>query len=502
MTRPGGGVPALRVRAANDRPLRPGGAYVLYWMTAFRRAGWNFALERAVEHAGSLGKPLLVLEALRCDYRWASDRLHAFVLAGMADNGRALERAGVAYLPYVEPSPGAGRGLLAALAARACVVVADDAPVFFLPRALAAAAARLPVRLEAVDSNGLLPLAATERVFATAFAFRRFLQAELPAQLERLPAADPLAGAALPRPAGLPDEVARRWPPAPAALLAGGAAALAALPLDHAVAPVPGARGGSSAGRDRLARFVAERLPGYPEARNHPDDGGGSGLSPWLHFGHVSAHEAFAAVAAREGWARERLAAKPGGRRAGWWGMSEAAEAFLDQLVTWRELGFNFAAHRDDGERYEGLPGWALATLARHAADPRPQLYTVEQLAAARTHDPLWNACQTQLVREGTIHGYLRMLWGKKVLEWSPSPAAAFAALVELNDRWALDGRDPNSAAGIAWCLGRYDRPWGPERPIFGTVRYMSSANAARKLRLRAYLARWGDEAGGAGYPA
>ncbi len=486
----GGTVPAIRVRAANARPLRPGGAHVLYWMTAFRRTGWNFALERAVEHARALGRPLVVLEALRCDDRWASDRLHAFVLQGMAENARALRGRGVTYLPYVEPEPGAGRGLLEALATRACVVVADDAPVSFLPRALAAAAARVSVRLEAVDSNGLLPFAATERVFQTAFAFRRFLQATLPAQLDRPPAADPLAGVRLPRLAALPEEVVRRWPPAPPALLAGDPAALAALPLDHAVAPVPGTRGGGEAGRDRLARFVADRLDRYPEARNHPDDEGGSGLSPYLHFGHVAAHEVFAAVAARDGWTQERLAANASGRRAGWWGMGGGAEAFLDQMVTWRELGCNFAARRDDGERYEALPSWALATLAAHAADPRPQLYSPEQLERAETHDALWNACQRQLVREGTVHGYLRMLWGKKVLEWSPSPAAALAALVELNNRWALDGRDPNSTSGVCWCLGRYDRPWGPERPVLGTVRYMSSANAARKLRLREYLVR------------
>ncbi len=491
------------MRACNERPVRPDGAYVLYWMTAFRRTGWNFALQRAVENARSLGKPLVVLEGLRCGYRWASDRLHAFVIQGMTDNARALQGAAVTYVPYVEPNPGAGRGLLEALAARACVVVADDAPVFFLPRALAAAA-RIPIRLEAVDSNGLLPLAATERVFPTAFAFRRFLQAVLAAHLERLPDPDPLAGAALPRLAALPEEVARRWPPASPALLAGEPAALAALPVDHGVAPVPGVRGGSSASRNMLARFVAERLDLYPGTRNHPDDDGGSGLSPYLHFGHLSAHEAFAAVAAQEGWTHERLAAKASGRRAGWWGMGEGAEAFVDQLVTWRELGFNFAAHRDDAERFEALPAWALATLAKHAADPRPHLYSLEQLERAETHDPLWNACQTQLVREGTMHNYLRMLWGKKVLEWSPSPPAALAALLELNNRWALDGRDPNSTSGIFWCLGRYDRPWGPERPVFGTVRYMSSANAARKLRVKRYLARYASGpcgAAGAGYP-
>ncbi|MDD5564020.1 MAG: hypothetical protein PHQ91_09925 [Thermoanaerobaculaceae bacterium] len=496
-------VPEVRVRAANARPLRPDGAYVLYWMSAFRRTGWNFALQRAVEHARSFERPLVVLEALRCDDRWACDRLHAFVIEGMAGNAGALRGTDVTYLPYVEPEPGAGRGLLEALAARACLVVGDDAPPFFLPRAVAAAA-RLPVRLEAVDSNGLLPLAATERVFPTAFGFRRLLQATLAAHLEQPPAPDPLAGVVLPRLTVLPDDIARRWPPATPELLAGAPGELAALPVDHAVAPLPQTRGGGEAGRDRLERFLAGGLDRYPEARNHPDDDGGSGLSPYLHFGHLSTHEVFAAVAAREGWTPERLAVKASGRRAGWWGMSAGAEAFLDQLVTWRELGLNFAAHRDDAERFEALPPWALATLAKHAADPRPHLYSLEQLERAETHDPLWNACQTQLVREGTIHGYLRMLWGKKVLEWSPSPAAALAALLELNDRWALDGRDPNSTSGIFWCLGRYDRPWGPERPVFGTVRFMSSTNTARKLRVKRYLARYGSESGdgaGAGYP-
>ncbi len=483
-------VPTTRLRRCNDRPVRGDGAFVLYWMTAFRRAGWNFALERAVEHARALGRPLLVLEALRCDYPWASERLHDFVLGGMADNASAFARAGVGYLPYVEPEPGAGRGLLAALAADACAVVADDAPVFFLPRMVAAAAAALPVLLEAVDANGLLPLAATDRVFPTAFAFRRFLQAALPAHLDERPAADPLAGAGLPRLAVLPAGVRRRWPAAPEAELARPAALLAVLPLDRAAAAVPGACGGAVAGRARLESFVAAGLDRYAAARNHPDDDATSGLSPYLHFGHVSAHEVFDAVARREGWSVERLARKPAGRRSGWWGVGEGAEAFFDQLVTWRELGLNFAAKRDDGESYDALPPWSQATLAKHASDPRPHLYPLDALARAETHDALWNAAQRQLVREGTIHGYLRLVWGKKILEWSESPRAALAAMLELNNRWALDGRDPNSVAGIMWCLGRYDRPWGPERPVFGTVRFMSSAATARKARVRAYLAR------------
>ena len=159
--------------------------------------------------------------------------------------------------------------------------------------------------------------------------------------------------------------------------------------------------------------------------------------------------------------------------------------------MTWRELGLNFAGKREDAESYDALPPWARVTLEKHADDPRPYLYSPDALEQARTHDPLWNAAQVQLVREGRIHNYLRMVWGKKILEWSPSPRVALETMLGLNNRWALDGRDPNSTSGIFWCLGRYDRPWGPERPIFGTVRFMSSANTRRKLRVKGYLARY-----------
>jgi deoxyribodipyrimidine photo-lyase len=487
-------VPALRIRAANDAPLRPGGEWVLYWMTAARRPAWSFALDRALEHARAFGRPLVILEALRVGYPHASDRLHRFVLDGMAANARALARAPALYHPYVEPRAGDGQGLVAALAARACAVVTDDFPAFFLPRMLAAAAPRLPVRVEAVDGNGLLPLAAARRPFPSAFAFRRFLQAELPAHLPDAPRARPFARAAPPRPAALPDEILRRWPAASPALLAGDAAALAALPVDHRVPPCD-LRGGCEAARAALARFVDGALPRYAEQRNHPDAAVTSGLSPWLHFGHVSAHEVFARVADAERWAPERLAGA-GGKRAGFWGMGAGAEAFLDQLVTWRELGYVEAARREDHARYDSVPGWARETLARHAGDPRDRIYSPEELEGARTSDPIWNAAQRQLLGEGTIQSYLRMLWGKRVIGWSRTPEEACAALVALNDRWALDGRDPNSYSGILWCFGKYDRPWGPERPVFGTVRYMTSASAVRKLRLTAWLARWGEGQG------
>ena len=195
-----------------------------------------------------------------------------------------------------------------------------------------------------------------------------------------------------------------------------------------------------------------------------------------------------------EQWSPNKLAKKATGSSTGWWGTSPAAEVFLDQVVTWRELGFNMCHFRYDYDRYESLPAWAQRTLAEHADDAREAVYTLDEFAAAKTHDPLWNAAQRQLLQQGRIHNYLRMLWGKKILEWSASPRKALEIMLELNNRFALDGRDPNSYSGIFWVLGRYDRAWGPERPIFGKIRYMTSESAARKLRLKKYLQRYGGE--------
>jgi deoxyribodipyrimidine photo-lyase len=192
-------------------------------------------------------------------------------------------------------------------------------------------------------------------------------------------------------------------------------------------------------------------------------------------------------VVSAEGWTPLRLSDRADGAREGWWGMGDGAEAFLDQLVTWRELGYNLSSRRDDYAAYESLPGWARDTLEEHEVDPRPHTYTLEEFREARTHDPLWNAAQRQLLREGVIHNYLRMLWGKKILEWAPSAREALEIMVDLNDRFATDGRDPNSYSGIFWCLGRYDRGW-PERPIFGKVRSMSSESTRRKIKLKKYL--------------
>lgn len=485
-------VPAQRVQAMVDAPPRAG-RYVLYWMTAARRTRFNFALDRARQWGTELGLPVVVLEALRLRYPWASPRFHRFIVDGMYANQASLSAAGVRYHPYVEPSEGHGQGLLAALAAEAAVVVGDDCPMPFLVRMTRAAAAHLQdrgVRFEVVDGNGLYPMRSADRAFTVAHSFRRHLQKELPKVLHEVPA--PALPADMGPRAELPAAVLERWPAAP--LDGDRSRWLAALPLDGAVGEVA-LEGGEIAAGARLRSFL-NRLSAYEERRNHPDDDGGSGLSPYLHFGHLSAHEVFQALIEREEWGPERLAEKASGGRSGWWGLSASAEAFLDQLVTWREIGFNAAVHLPAFDKYASLPEWARATLATHAHDPRPALYGIDRLAEGATDDPVWNAAQRQLVETGVMHNYLRMLWGKLILAWSPSPEEALGRMIELNNRYALDGRDPNSYSGIFWCLGRYDRAWGPERPIFGKVRYMTSKSTLRKLRMRNYLVRFGTDAG------
>jgi deoxyribodipyrimidine photo-lyase len=348
------------------------------------------------------------------------------------------------------------------------------------------------VALDVIDSNGLMPLSVAPKVFTTAFSFRRYLHKSLPDHLQEMPLESPLNHVRLSGRVELPLSITQRWPEASDALLNGTSVAeFAALPVDHGVIATD-LVGGSSAGLERAAHFVERRLDAYASDRNAPESPGGSGLSPYLHFGHVSAHSVMRRILEVEGWSPDRLASKPTGRRTGWWGMSEAAEALVDQLITWREVGYTFCHLRpDDYDAYESLPRWSLETLEAHAQDPREYVYDRAALEGAQTHDELWNAAQRQLVREGRIHGYLRMLWGKKILEWSDHPRAALEHLIELNNKYALDGRDPNSYSGLLWTFGRFDRAWGPERPIFGKVRYMSSINTARKVRVKGYLERW-----------
>ncbi len=487
-------VPRNRIRRINEGSIRRAGEYVVYWMTAFRRLDSNYALQYACDLADDLQKPLIILEALRTDYEWACDRFHRFVIQGMQDNAQRCASSRAVYYPYVEPRAGAGTGLVRSLAERAVAVITDDYPCFFHPRMLQATGKRLDrfsgTPLIAVDSNCLMPLSHAERTFTVAHSYRRWMQKELPDQLQEAPEQFPLhEDRAFPEGNDVCAWLTERWPPAEfEPLLADGG--LEHFPIDHAVAAVD-ERGGHSAAWDKLSEFLSNRLTNYDVDRNEPDKRGASELSPYLHFGHISAHEVFWQVMEAESWNPGRLN-KPNGKTNGFWGVGVNAEAFLDQLCTWREIGFNMCWREAEYEQLESLPAWTQETMAAHAADPREYIYTLEQFESAQTHDPLWNAAQRQLVTEGRIHNYLRMLWGKKILHWTESPQRALEIMIELNNKFALDGRDPNSYSGIFWVLGRYDRAWGPEREIFGKIRYMTSENTAKKHRVAKYLDRFG----------
>ena len=484
-------VPLERTTILNDAPVDPDGEFVLYWMVANRRLRHNFALQRAVEWANELDKPLLVFEPLRCGYTYANDRIHAFILQGMADNRADAERLGINYHNYVEPEPNAGKGFLKAICERACVCITDDFPAFMLPRMVAAAGRKMPIRLEKVDANGIFPMCSTDRLFHRAYDFRRFLQKNLAPHFEAFPDPTPTEHLANRETVALTFE---RWSVDPN-FDDDIAAFVAKLPIDHTVGVAP-LIGGRSAALNRTRSFFETQFDRYCDDRNHPDRNATCGLSPYLHFGHISAHELFSTVVTKEQWSPDRCAGNSKGAREGWWGMSTNAEAYLDQLITWRELGFNRCANDPDGYlEYNTLPDWARRTIEDHIPDTRPWNYTLAEFERAETHDEIWNAAQRELLQTGIVQNYLRMIWGKKIFEWTSNPHDALQIMITLNDKYALDGRDPNSYSGIFWCLGRFDRAWGPERDIFGKIRFMSTERTPKKIKMKNYLTVYGDAA-------
>ena len=471
-----------RVRRVNDRPLARTGAYVLYWMQAFRRLHHNHALDYALTCARELGCPLVVYEGLRHDYPWATARTHRFVLEGMIANAAAAAKLGVTYWPFVATPEAPGRGLLRSLAERASLVVTDDFPCFVVPAHTEALARKTERAVFAVDANSVVPLELLGLPVSAAAHLRPRIHKAFAAAWQHRALAEPQVSLAAAKPVEAPfplwdgriDET------------------LATLPLDASVRPNPNVPGGDVAARDRLARFLDGALPRCAEDRSKPAPPGEaavSGLSPHLHFGHISIEEIASAVLVRT-YGKAEIALGAPGKRDAFYGPDANVNAFLDQAITWRDVGYqwHFTRRDDAATLARALPAWAQATLATHAADARPHVYTPDQWERAATHDPLWNAAQTELALTGTIHNYLRMLWGKKVIEWSSTPEDAYATLVHLNNKYALDGRDPNSYAGILWCFGLFDRPW-PERKTLGTLRYMSSDNTAKKFKLAPYLA-------------
>lgn len=481
-------VPEIRINLKNEKAINTNGSFVIYWMVANRRLKWNYSLQHAIYLAQKNGVGLIILDGLRLGYPWASERIHRFVIEGMYDNWLASQNHSIQYYPYVERNKGEGSGLLEALSRNAVAVVSDEFPCFFIPRMHEAVSLKLECSFQLVDSNGILPLRAGGRVFTTAASFRRHLQKNILPHMIQWPVEMPL-NESLNR-CQIPSDIIGQWPTPDLSEID---SILDGLKFERDVPPVP-FLGGTVEAEKQMTVFFEDRHLRYHSDRNQIDRGSASGLSPYFHFGHLSTHEFVHKALELSKWSADKVAAKPSGSRSGWWGLAEHTESLLDEVITWRELGYIFCYERiDDYDQYESLPDWAQKTLDIHSEDERPIVYSFEQLETAQTHDPLWNAAQRQLMQEGRIHNYLRMLWAKKILEWTESPKDALKYLIELNNKWAIDGRNPNSYSGIFWTLGRFDRAWGPERKIFGKIRYMASKNTAKKINVKNYLLRFGE---------
>jgi len=435
-----------RVTVRRKGPPDPGGRCVVYWMQRAQRALDNPALDVAVEAANALRQPVVTFFAPVPFYPHANLRHYAFLAQGIPDIANRARKRGIGFVLQSYPEHSLAKFCDEV---RASLVIGDENPMREPNRWREQAAKKLHVPLWTVDADVLVPSKLLEKEQYAA----RIIRPRLLRQLDQflVPLRNPRAKVEWQAPRGLralPDngsfDITENWPD-----------------LDRSVQPVASFRGGTGEALKLLRDFVTHKLAHYPERHGKPEMDGTSRLSPYLHFGHIGPHTVASAV---EG-AKAPRAAK---------------DDFLDQLITWRELAINFVHFNPLYDSIECAPDWAHRTLARHVSDPRPVVYSRQQLEYAETHDELWNAAQRQMLHAGWMHNYMRMYWAKKILEWSPTPAVAYRTAVYLNDKYFLDGRDPNGYAGIAWAIaGKFDRPWF-KRPIFGTIRYMSS-NAARK---------------------
>ena len=452
-----------RVRALNEAPIRPQARYVLYWSQMNRRVDWNHALLYAVHRANELGLPVLYYEGLTCSYPGANDRLHTFILEGVPEQARRLRALGIGYCFYLRRRSTDPDDVFYRLAADAACVVSDDYPTFIARRHNASVPAKLPVRYEVVDSSCVVPMNLLEKREYAAYTIRPKIRRLLPQYLQPCPDVEVKHGWDLSVPIWHTPVEDGDIP-----------ALIASCEIDHSIPPSLSFTGGRLAAERALRFFLENNLRRYARERNEPSAHATSGLSPYLHFGQISSLEI--ALAAKQ-YAEEH---------------GLIAEEYLEELIVRRELSFNYARHVEAPDRLENLPDWARRTLEEHARDPRQPAYTYDQFVRAETHDRLWNACQKEMLLRGKIHGYYRMYWGKKIIEWSPTCQDALETMVRIHDRYALDGRDPNTYTGILWCFGLHDRPW-QMRPIFGSIRFMSYDGMKRKTGVDAYVREIAD---------
>jgi len=424
---------------------------VAYWMSRDQRVHDNWALLYAQQLALERRVPLLVVFCLAPAFLGAAWRQYDFMLKGLAEVVQELENFGIPFhLMRGEPGveiPQWAKSMDVGL------MVTDFDPLRLKRAWKEEVAQKLAVPLWEVDAHNIVPcwLASPKQEWA-AYSFRpkihralsEFLMPFPPLLKHPFPSGEKGIGLDVPK-------------------------LLDSLSLDRSVAPVTWLQPGENRARAHLRQFLSKKLPRYDEDRNDPNRDGQSDLSPYFHFGQLAPQR----VALEVEEAKTPRAAK---------------EAFLEELIVRRELSDNFVYYNPAYDRFQGFPDWAQKTLHDHRADEREYLYSLEELEAGRTHDPLWNAAQLEMVNLGKMHGYMRMYWAKKILEWTASPEEALGAAIYLNDRYELDGRDPNGYVGVAWSLGGvHDRAWG-ERRLFGKIRYMSYKGAAGKFDVQAYI--------------
>lgn len=439
------------------QPLDPSrSGPIIYWMRVAARAHDNPALDVALAVAEALDRDVLVYHGLDERYPYASDRHHRFILEGARDVARDLKARGVPYAFHLR-RPGHRQPALAQLAAEAPLVVTEEMPIPPLSTLTEALAQRAPVWT--VDATCLVPMGALPRSYERAFQFQNATE-----QPRRAALTDGWRDRPLHRPMSGPE----RLPFEPLDLTNADLDALiACCDIDHGVAPVQHTVGGRDAGEARWRAFTRGPLRRYANTRNDATRPGTSRLSPYLHYGHVSPFQL----------AREAAALG-----------TPSAERWLDQLLIWREMAWHWCHHNPLHDLFSALPAWAQDTLHQHTRDPRPRHAEWSTLAHAQTGDLLWDAAQRSLLIHGELHNNVRMTWGKAFLQWTGSPERALDLMVDLNHRYALDGRDPVSVCSLLWCLGFFDRPFDPPRPIFGRIRPRSSAAHAARTDTSQYI--------------
>lgn len=441
-----------RVRHLNDEGVR-NGDYVLYWMQQTQRAEHNHALEYAVQKANELGRPLLVVFGLTDDYPSANARHYAFMLEGLRDAQESFTRRGIKFVVQ----KGAPSEVALRLGQNASMIVSDGAylrPELSWRQRVAEEAGRRVVR---VESNVVVPVElASDRRETAARTLRPKIRRHLDEYLvELLPTEVEKASLGLRVEGGID--------------LSDIVAVLEGMNIDKSVEPLRHLyTGGLTAAKERLEVFIEKGLDGYARHRNQPQTDHVSHMSKYLHFGHIS--PVYVALRIREANA-----------------LREDVETYLEELIVRRELTINFCFYTSDYDSFSCIPDWARQTLKEHQVDEREHLYTREELEGARTHDPYWNAAMVEAIRTGYVHNHMRMYWGKKILEWSPSPGEAHETTLYLMDKYFLDGRDASTYANIAWVYGQHDRGFA-ERPVFGKVRYMSAGGLERKAKPKEYV--------------